>query len=829
MMTIREECRNFHNRQYDLTALAEENHKVIGYCDYTLFNNEIFIQYIEVAEEYRLKGVARQLFDFIHKEYSDKKINYGYTTDDGTKFMQAYKKESVLESLSFHDDIKKQILELKKTHRIKIIIDTSNVLVVQTNYETLKKYISKYVNKDTDYVLQFLIFNFNVPISDKNSCYGVTMSLKTAKPVTNGCQNKANENVTLLEIEKACDIKQDYLENYVKAIANNLHTEIESNLESFPKIFQKYKDNVELLQYIAEIFKTKLLKKKLDRDKVLPYLANVIEKISTVKKIKLSNIFDDLSEILNFAITTDEASNYERMFVALVANDVALKYNEVFKNDDAFTTFLPFLKEQADTTVYNRFLTYFFNSLTLDKMSVYDYENLRKYLLAKNSNAKEIFKTAKLQKPELIEMMQQFLNENHVELKNFNIDFVLKNQEVLKLSNEKLMNVFVAIYNVEENIVDFEKNLKALGKSKGMSFATELSNKVADSYFNRAKKFNELLINKENAAVFCKLFVIAASNSSDKTSIVTILNENDLVTKFILYQKDNDIKDDLKDAFVTVLEKLKLTNKNILNLFYNKEINRGLLVLLAGKLLEAKGYNILTDDEKLSREEELALALSYYAYKNKTEDDKIILKPANIAEISEKLKLHYNKKENAFETKLSSLNLLKDIIIYDDEHELDLEHVAGEKESYIDALDFFKYWTDVNSKNKKILNNKIASQREKDVNDAVNIAIADALHVQLLKAIFTKLNKTGYFKSWSDGKNYHIANNHYVILVTDKFLIETLLTGKFETYKNENLPFDTSKQLIANNNKYIELEESDFEITYDKNHMNFILQEILSK
>lgn len=109
MIKVEETSRNYHHGQHDLTAIATIDKKYVGHCDYSLYNNEISIQHIEVLPEYRRQGVASALMDFIHKEYD--KVNYGYTTDDGTPFLKRWKeKRSVNENLN-------QALKILKDHK----------------------------------------------------------------------------------------------------------------------------------------------------------------------------------------------------------------------------------------------------------------------------------------------------------------------------------------------------------------------------------------------------------------------------------------------------------------------------------------------------------------------------------------------------------------------------------------------------------------------------------------------------------------------------------------------------------------------------------------
>lgn len=59
----------------------------IAYCEYSLFENEINIEMIEVRKEYRRHKIANMLINKIKKENPGVKINYGYSTNSGSKLV----------------------------------------------------------------------------------------------------------------------------------------------------------------------------------------------------------------------------------------------------------------------------------------------------------------------------------------------------------------------------------------------------------------------------------------------------------------------------------------------------------------------------------------------------------------------------------------------------------------------------------------------------------------------------------------------------------------------------------------------------------------------
>ena len=94
------EMTDAYDNQLDFTKIAyvgdnwiDENDKIInknilGYVQYSVYNNHAYVQMIEVKESMRRKGVATALMQSLYSDY--KKVNWGMTTDDGTKFKKAY-------------------------------------------------------------------------------------------------------------------------------------------------------------------------------------------------------------------------------------------------------------------------------------------------------------------------------------------------------------------------------------------------------------------------------------------------------------------------------------------------------------------------------------------------------------------------------------------------------------------------------------------------------------------------------------------------------------------------------------------------------------------
>lgn len=102
------ESRNYHHGQMDMTAKAILDNKVIGYCDYSIFENEIYIEMIEVIDEFKRQGLASRIMDFIKQENPKMKINPGMSTPDGSKFWGEYSKTNSEKIEEFESYLKKK-------------------------------------------------------------------------------------------------------------------------------------------------------------------------------------------------------------------------------------------------------------------------------------------------------------------------------------------------------------------------------------------------------------------------------------------------------------------------------------------------------------------------------------------------------------------------------------------------------------------------------------------------------------------------------------------------------------------------------------------------
>lgn len=86
---IKEEVTNSYAGEIFLTKTAQINGKDVGKIEYSVYNNRPSIKMIEVMPEYRRQGIATKLLQNLQEEYKNVEIDFGMTTDDGTKFLNS--------------------------------------------------------------------------------------------------------------------------------------------------------------------------------------------------------------------------------------------------------------------------------------------------------------------------------------------------------------------------------------------------------------------------------------------------------------------------------------------------------------------------------------------------------------------------------------------------------------------------------------------------------------------------------------------------------------------------------------------------------------------
>jgi len=84
------ECYGAHHQQIDMLLWAYgEGGRPIGYIDYSVFDGEVHINYLEVPEALRRRGIAAALYGALKREEAGRPINWGLMTSDGYALYQA--------------------------------------------------------------------------------------------------------------------------------------------------------------------------------------------------------------------------------------------------------------------------------------------------------------------------------------------------------------------------------------------------------------------------------------------------------------------------------------------------------------------------------------------------------------------------------------------------------------------------------------------------------------------------------------------------------------------------------------------------------------------
>lgn len=131
---------------------------------------------------------------------------------------------------------KKDVLDYVKEHKINIVYNENNVLVVETsdhkhvcNLGSDKwcivysdSYYDSYLNENK-YNTQYFIFNFNLPASNPNSEFGITID-PTGKTLHGGSQNKNNSPVALDKIYEMTGIPSGLLGSKYEDIYNAINS-----------------------------------------------------------------------------------------------------------------------------------------------------------------------------------------------------------------------------------------------------------------------------------------------------------------------------------------------------------------------------------------------------------------------------------------------------------------------------------------------------------------------------------------------------------------------------------------------------------------------------
>jgi GNAT superfamily N-acetyltransferase len=235
---IVEELRNFKGSEYFLTAYATIKGIYVGHCDYTLYKEDISINYLQVNKEFRKKGIATQLMDFVKKEYTGKLIDYGYSTDDGAKFLDSYMLNKKKKLLKIGELLHDKGYKLMKERDIELSIEENlekDIAIITFNNKSIEftkddclnlanKYNMFYNQKENAFVVKIKSLN-NLKELIRNS-----EDLEIEDPeyhiFTDDSRYNADFEMIVKDIDKDNKKKIKYLYNIDLYEDDQLHVEL---------------------------------------------------------------------------------------------------------------------------------------------------------------------------------------------------------------------------------------------------------------------------------------------------------------------------------------------------------------------------------------------------------------------------------------------------------------------------------------------------------------------------------------------------------------------------------------------------------------------------
>lgn len=158
------------------TMSYTQDGKVVGTLEYGEYDGEPNVKMVEVDPEYRRKGIGTKLLQELQRKYPDVEIDFGMSTPDGTKLLDAITYDvtdnAIVEDRQKLKDLQTELNELQE--KLDVLYDTENLTEAQDKelqvlgdrwqevYETIsglekdlrgKKATKTFVKTDTKYSL----------------------------------------------------------------------------------------------------------------------------------------------------------------------------------------------------------------------------------------------------------------------------------------------------------------------------------------------------------------------------------------------------------------------------------------------------------------------------------------------------------------------------------------------------------------------------------------------------------------------------------------------------------------------------------------------------
>lgn len=142
-LTIKTEHINHAYNQDDFSTMAVQNGIVIGEASFSHYNGKIYINYIEIDDSNRRKGIATKIIKEIQKEFPTTEIEFGMMSNDGINLINSLKSSGFL---YVNTEKEEKIKQLEKIY--KILKETKHEL---DSMEITSDTISEMYNKISDY------------------------------------------------------------------------------------------------------------------------------------------------------------------------------------------------------------------------------------------------------------------------------------------------------------------------------------------------------------------------------------------------------------------------------------------------------------------------------------------------------------------------------------------------------------------------------------------------------------------------------------------------------------------------------------------------------
>lgn len=92
-LTFRSECVGAYSGQTNMVLYAELDGQAVGRIEYSVYNGEVYVQFIKTQPGHRRQGIATALAKQLQSEYPDTEIEWSASTEDGTQFIASLNRE----------------------------------------------------------------------------------------------------------------------------------------------------------------------------------------------------------------------------------------------------------------------------------------------------------------------------------------------------------------------------------------------------------------------------------------------------------------------------------------------------------------------------------------------------------------------------------------------------------------------------------------------------------------------------------------------------------------------------------------------------------------